>query len=88
VTVAAVIGLLTAIFKALPALREWWHELIVEYVTVAKNNIKKENKDAIKKALETDDQRPIEEQIGSETAGKPTNIDGTVIVDSLPGVRK
>lgn len=86
-TIASAIALLTAIFKAVPIIEEWWERLIVAYVAHAKDKIKKENRDAIKKALETDDQRPIEIQLGSDVAGKPSGADGAVIVDSLPGVR-
>jgi hypothetical protein len=88
VTIASVIGLLTAIFKAVPAIKEWWDQLLVAYVMYAKNEIKKENREAIERALKNDDQRSIEIQLGADVAGLPSGAPGAVIVDDLPGVRK
>jgi hypothetical protein len=85
-TVAAAIAFLTELFEAAPVFEAWWQRLMVAYVEKAKERIKKENRDAIKKALATDDQRTIEEQIGSPTAGKPSGEPSAVIVDDLPGV--
>jgi hypothetical protein len=48
----------------------------------------KENRDAIKKAVVDQDQRDLEKAIGSPTAGEPSGIPGTVIRDALPGVKK
>lgn len=84
--IAAVISLLTALFKAVPTIEEWWERLITAWISHKKNSIKKENRIAIQKAFENDDQRPIEETLGSETAGEYSGY-GTV-VNELPGVHQ
>lgn len=54
----------------------------------AKKQKEKDNREAIERAINENDQRAIETQLGSTQTGKPTNHIGTSIVDSLPGVRK
>lgn len=86
-TTTSILSLLLAIFKAIPTLKSWWDDLLVMYVTKAKNDITKDNVEAIKRALNEHDQRHIETQLGSETSGKPSGVEGTIIVNSLPGVK-
>ncbi len=86
-TVTAALSLLLAISKAIPVIDKWLEELAAAYVKARVSAMKKETREAIKKALEIDDQRTIEETIGSSSAGQPTGAPGSVIVDSLPGVK-
>jgi hypothetical protein len=87
--------LLTTILKAIiaigvvfPLINKWIEELSFMYVTSKIANIKKEYRDALKKAIDLQDQRDLEKAIGSDLAGKPSGVPGSSIVDDLPGVQK
>lgn len=41
---------------------------------------------AIRKAIDEQDQRELEKQIGNRTPGEKSNLPGTVIRDRLPGI--
>jgi hypothetical protein len=77
---------LLAIFKAVPMIKSAFEDLISLYVNSQISSMKRENRDAIKKAIEKQDQRDLENIIGSPHAGKPSGHEGTTIVDTLPGV--
>lgn len=83
---ATILGLLLALFKAVPALEKLWEDIVTTYVAAKIAQMKVANRDAIRRAIDTHDQRPIEVQIGSDTAGKPTGLGE--IRDTLPGVGK
>jgi hypothetical protein len=83
-----VLGVLLALFKAVPALKDWWEQLIVLYVEHQKKVIRREIREAITYALVEQDQRKIEKALGSPHAGKPVNVPNSEIVDSLPGVKR
>ena len=83
---AATITFLTSLFKAVPVLKEWWDGLVAAYIALRISTMKKENREAIKKAITDQDQRDMEEALGSTKVGEASGIPGTVIVDSLPGV--
>jgi hypothetical protein len=82
-TIASVMTLLLAIFKAVPTIEIWWERLIVEYVRINKLKIAKENKAAIVAALTGQDQRGLEDE---DHSGKPSGI-GT-IRPTLPNVMR
>jgi hypothetical protein len=76
---------LVAFIKAVPIIDSWFTLLFKVYTEKTIADMKKENAEAIKKAIETGDQRPIETTIGSSNAGKPSGVPGAVIYDSIPG---
>lgn len=80
--VAAVITLLTALFKAVPIMEAWWEQVLVEWIKYRKIQLKKETIKAINEALKDQDQRGLEHE---DYSGKPSGIGA--IRDSLPGVR-
>jgi len=80
-TVASVLSLLLAVFKAVPTIEIWWERLVVEYVKISKLKIAKENKAAIIEALKSDDQRGLEDE---DHSGKPSGV-GT-FRPYIPGV--
>lgn len=82
----AIITLLTSIFKAVPLLKEMWDKIIALYIQNEYEQMKEENKTAIRKALVTHDQREIEKLLNPTQAGQPSGLPGTVIVPSLPNV--
>lgn len=85
-TIAAIIVLLTSVSKAVPIVDKWVETFVAAYIAQKKQWIKKENHEAIKKSMETGDQRPVEEAMGSTRTGEISGIPGTSVVDSLPGV--
>lgn len=89
-SVSAALSLLLAILKAIPILDKWFQKLVVAYTQAKIDSMEKENREAIKKALNEHDQRPIETAMGSSTVGEMSGNPGTTVVDSLPnvGVRK
>lgn len=81
-------ALVSAIIKAVPAVKAIVDRFIVWYVEREIKAMKREHAEAITVAILKHDQRPLEEIIGSSLAGKPSGIPGTQIVDTLPGVDK
>lgn len=77
---------LVAFFKAIPALKDILDRFIAFYVQRELENFKKENAEAIRKAIHEKDQRDIEKALGSKLKGQPTGLGE--IVDSLPNVPK
>lgn len=77
---------LVAFFKAIPALKDIFDKFIAFYIQRELENIKKENSDAIRRAVNEKDQRDIEKMLGSKHEGQPTGLGE--IVDSLPNVPK
>ena len=86
-TIGGVFSLLLAIFKAIPALEKWFQDLSALYIASRIESMKQENREAIKKAIEAQDQRDLERAIGSPKAGEHSGLPGTEIRDSLPGVK-
>ena len=50
-TLAVVVGLLTAIFKAVPKLKEWFDQLFVMYTESQIDSMRRENYEALRKAI-------------------------------------
>lgn len=77
--IATIFGTLLAIIKAIPAVKGMIDEFISFYVQNELSNMKKENFDAIRKAMDEHDQRELEKSAGSPTAGLPSGDSGAVI---------
>lgn len=77
---------LLAAFKVIPVLKNIWDELVAEYVAKKIEEMKRENREAIKKAINDYDQRELEKALGNPNPGEHSGLPGTVIVDELPGV--
>lgn len=80
-----VIALLLALARAVPVIDGWLELLVVAYTKARAARMKKENREAVRKALEELDQRPIEEAMGHPSPGAPSGVPGAVIVDQMPG---
>lgn len=78
------ISIVLSLIKAIPILERWFVALFRAYTDDMIARMKEENAEAIKKAIETGDQRPIETTIGSKKAGEATGVGE--IVTKLPGV--
>ena len=74
--------LLFAIAKAVPIINAWLGQLVAAYTAYQTEQAKKQNRQAVKDAIETQDQTPLESE---QYSGKPSGH-GTV-VDSLPRMR-
>lgn len=75
-----------ALLKLFPTLKKLWDQLVSEYVAAEIAKMKAEQKAAIKKAVNEQDQRDIENAIHSPRAGEVSGVPGTELVDDLPGV--
>lgn len=84
---ASVLSLLLAIFKAVPALKQWWDQLLAMYIAKSIADMHRDDKAAIKKAIEENDQRDLERQVFNSTPGERSDAPNTIIRhDSLPNV--
>lgn len=82
-----IITLIISVSKAFSIVNEWIHLFIAEYAKHQISTMKKENRDAIKKAIDEQDQRDLEKAMGSTKVGEVSGIPGTEIIDTLPGVK-
>lgn len=83
---SAVFSAIAAFLGSIPVLGRLVEQFIAWYVNKQIDKMSAENATVIRKAIEEKDQRDIERTMGSSKAGKPSGIDGTTVVDSLPGV--
>jgi hypothetical protein len=79
--VAAVLALLTALFKAFPAMRKFYEDLQKAYKVQQDKAVVAANHEAVKDAIEQQDQRGLEDEAHS---GKPSGV-GTIRT-SLPNI--
>lgn len=73
-----------AILKAIPILDSWFQSLMAFYIQTTIASMKQENLNAIKTAIQSHDQRPIETALGSSTAGKLSGDAGATVIDTPP----
>lgn len=78
-----IIALLLSIFKAVPALKQLWDQILAAYIASQINTFNDEIKAAIRKAIHEHDQRDLEQAIGSVKSGEASGIPGAVVVDNL-----
>ncbi len=83
-----IISLLLGIVKLVPIVDKWIQDFIVAYTNSRIDSMRAENFEAIKSAIEKQDQRNIEKAMGNPNAGLPSNDAGTSVVDSIPGVHE
>ena len=81
-----VISSVIAVIKAIPVVKEWFDSLLAMYVRSEIASMKKENREALRKAIDEQDQRDLEKAIGNPNPGEHSGIPGTEIRDKLPGV--
>ena len=86
-TATAIIALITALAQAWPSFKQWMDSLVAVYVSRQVAGMSQFNRDAIKTALTEQDQRDMETAMGSTRVGEVSGNAGTIIVDSLPGVK-
>jgi hypothetical protein len=78
---------IVALAKAIPVVDKWFQQFVTYYVNSAIDRMAVENREAIKKAIEDQDQRDLEKAIGNANAGELSEVPGTVVRDNLPGVK-
>ena len=83
----SVFSIIIAVIKAIPIIKEWFDQLAAYYVEREIANMKTANRESIAKAIKEHDQRDLEKAIGNPNAGEKSNLGGTEIRDSLPGVK-
>lgn len=77
-----------AFIQAVPAIKLLVDQFVAIYVQFQIAAMKAEHRNAIKKAIEDQDQRELERAIKSPQAGEQTELPGTTIRDSLPNVMR
>ena len=82
--VLTILNAIIKVFAAVPTLNTWFQELVKLYVQIQGAAMSKENRDAVRKALDEHDQRDMEKAVNSPTAGKISGDPGTVVVDAPP----
>lgn len=75
-----------ALIKAIPVFQQWVERFMAWYIERQIAGMRQENRDAIRKAFEQHDTRDLEKAIGNPHAGEPSELPGTVVRDTLPGV--
>lgn len=86
-SIAAVFALIMAIAKDIPIVQSWIQQLVTLYTVAQISNMSQENIDALKKAIEQQDQRDAETALGGSTiSGQLSGTPGSTVVDTLPGV--
>lgn len=81
-----VFAFIFALLKAIPVLKGWVDQFTVWYIQKGVADLKEADRAALRKAIDEQDQRDLEKQIGDKNPGAPSFLPGTTIVDSLPGV--
>jgi hypothetical protein len=81
-------GTFIAILQAIPAVKILADEFVSLYVQLRLSFMKAEHRSGIRKAIEEQDQRDLENAINSPLAGKKSDIAGTTVRDSLPNVMR
>lgn len=72
--------------NAINALKSLVDSFVSFYISMQIDQMKEENRLAIRKAIDEQDQRDIEKALNSPRAGLPSGNAGAVIVSDLPGV--
>lgn len=78
---------IVAVISAIPAIKSFFDQLVTFYVQQKVDTFKAEDRAAIQKAMEDQDQRDIEKELGSTHAGELSGIPGTEVRPTLPGVK-
>ena len=79
-----IVNLIIAIAQAIPAVERILQLLFKTYAERRIDRMSNDDIEAIKKSFSMRDQRPIEEILNPENAGKPSGVSGSQIVDKLP----
>ncbi len=85
--VAAAIAAIISLIKAIPILDKWAQAFITFYVNSQIDGMARENIEALRKAIDDQDQRDLEKAIGNPDDGEPSHLPGTEIRHTLPGVK-
>lgn len=81
-----VFGFIYAVIKAIPIVKDWFDKFMTWYIAQGVAHLKEADREAIRKAIDEQDQRDLEKQIGDREPGEASHLPGTGIVDILPGV--
>ncbi len=84
--ISTILGMVLAIAKAIPIVDSWIQQLVAAYTASAIDAMKRENIDALRKALQGHDQRSLEIALGNPNPGGLSGDPGTIVVSSIPGV--
>jgi hypothetical protein len=80
----SVFGIILSILKAIPVIDSWFQQLVALYVAARIATMKKENRDAVRKAVEEHDQRDLEGASGSPHPGEHSGETSSEIIEGPP----
>lgn len=83
-TVGSIISGIIALLKVIPVIDGWFQQLMVAYTQARIESMKRENREAIRKAILEHDQRDAEKVIGNPEPGEPSGNKGSEIVNEKP----
>lgn len=78
------ITIILGILKAIPILDAWFQQLSTAYTVGKIASFKKENLEALRKAINEKDQRDLEAAVGNPHPGEASGDAGAVIIDAPP----
>lgn len=78
------ISIILGILKVIPILDAWFQALSKAYIEDRIAGMKKENRDAIRKAINEHDQRDLEKAVGNPNPGEASGDAGAQIIDNRP----
>lgn len=83
-SLAAIVGGIVAIAKAIPAVERLVSLLVEEWTKIEIEKWNEERRQALRKLLDEQDQRDLERVIGNPKAGKPSGDSGAVVLPGKP----
>lgn len=81
-----ILSAIVALIKAIPIADKWAERLFVAYKAYQRDRTLKDNREAIRAAIEDNDQRKLEEVIGNPHPGTPSGDPGVVVRPILSGL--
>jgi hypothetical protein len=84
--ISTILNLVLAVAQVFPIVKGWLEQLVLLYIQSEVARMKEENKVALVHAITQKCQIELERIGGYRFAGKPSGIDGTIIVGELPNV--
>ena len=83
-SIGAIFSFLLAFLKAVPVLNSWFEQFVAFYTNAAIDRMQKENRDAVRKAVQEYDQRELEKAVGNPNPGEPSGQQGSEIISGPP----
>ena len=80
----SVFSIIFAIIKAIPVVQNWIESFLVFYAEQKKTSMKRENREAILKAISEGDTRDLDKAVGAPNPGEVIDAPGSEIISGPP----